>query len=292
MHIQFRQLEIIRAIAEQGSLTAAADKLGVTQPAISIQLRKLETQLGLALAERSGRHVTLTEAGVELLRHARRLAQGIDDMQDSLEQFRTLDRGHLRLAVVSTANYFIPDQIARFRQDHPGIEINLHVANRNSVFGELEANEADLAITGQPWDDADLVARPFKENPLVVIAPAGHPLANQTNIPVSELSQFPHVVRESGSGTRAAMERAFQSQDIDFSISCVLSSNEAVKQAVQANLGIAVISQQTTEIEQETGRLTILDVQGFPIMRQWYLVYRNFKRLPPAALAFRNQLLT
>ena len=292
MKIDLRQLEMLEAVARHRSLTLAAEELHVTQPAISIQLRKLEAELGIALTERAGRGIRLTEAGHEAVQHAQRIGQALEDMRENMRQYRGLVRGQLRIAVVSTANYFIPADIARFRKLHPAIEVNLKVANRDGILELIEANESDLAITGQPPDDSELVARTFKPNPLVVIAPPDHPLAGQFEVSPRELVAFPFVFREPGSGTRAAMERAFREHGLECRPSCVLSSNEAVKQAVQAGLGIAVISQQTTQLELETDRLIILPCKELSLTRQWFLVYRNFRRLPPSALEFRNQLLT
>lgn len=291
MRIDLRQLEMLEAIARCGSLTLAAEDLNVTQPAISIQMRKLETQVGIALFEREGRGVQLTEVGQEVLHHAQRISGVLDDLRENIQHFKGVRKGILRIAVVSTANYFIPDYIARFRKLHPGVKINLRVANRDNLLDMLASNESDLAITGQPPEDSDLVARPFKENPLVVIAPPDHPLANQARISPQDLAQFPFVIREPGSGTRAAMERAFREHGLKCQVSCVVSSNEAVKQAVQAQLGLAVISNQTIELETETKRLTILKCKELDLKRQWYVVYRNFRRLLPTALEFRKQLL-
>lgn len=292
MRIDLRQLEMIEAIARLGSLTKAADALAVTQPAISIQMRKLEDQVGLALFEREGRGVRLTEAGQDVAHHARRIGNVLDDLKEDLRQFKSIDKGLLRVAVVSTANYFIPRDIAAFREAHPGVEINLRVANRDTILHLLDQNATDLAITGQPPDDADVVARSFKENPLVIIAPPGHELAGRTDIGPADLARFPFVVREPGSGTRAVMERAFRQFGLSCDVACVLSSNEAVKQAVQAGLGLAVISRQTTDLEVETGRLSILHNKSLQLMRRWYVVYRSYRRLSPAALAFRDRLLS
>lgn len=292
MLIDLRQLEMLEAVAQHGSVTLAAKALHVTQPAISIQLRKLETELGLALTERAGRGIRLTEAGQEAVQHAHRIGQAIEDLRENMRQYRGLVRGQLRIAVVSTANYFIAADIARFRKQHPGIDINLRVANRDGILEMIEANESDLAVTGQPPDDSELVARRFKPNPLVVIAPPDHPLAGRTDLTPRDLVEHSFVFREPGSGTRGAMVRAFREHGLECRESCVLSSNEAVKQAVQAGLGLAVISQQTTQLELETNRLTVLPCEGLSLTRQWFLVYRNFRRLPPSALEFRNQLLT
>lgn len=291
MRIDLRQLEMIDAVARLGSLTQAAEALHVTQPAISSQIRKLEEQVGLPLIERDGRGIRLTEPGQSVAEHARRAAQLLEDLREDLRQFKSVDKGVLRVAVVSTANYFIPEYIARFRAAHPGVEINLRVANRDEILEILAANESDLAITGQPPDDADLVARPFKENPLVVIAPPGHPLAGRKGVGPRDLVKYPFVAREQGSGTRGVMERAFLEHGLEYSIACVLSSNEAVKQAVQAGLGLAVISRQTIELELETGRLTTLQSDRLSLERQWFLLYRSYRRLSPAALRFRDQLM-
>ncbi|SFE11961.1 LysR family transcriptional regulator [Roseivivax sediminis] len=290
MPLDYRQIQIFEAVARHGSVTRAAAELNVTQPAVSMQLRQFEARVGLALVERSGRRLTLTDAGEEVLRQARGLLRSMADLQDSLDALRGLDRGRLRLAVVSTANYFIPRFLAEFRRQHPGIEVVLHVANHTSVIESLAANEADLAIAGQPPETADLVALPFMDNPLVAIAQPGHPLSGHRSIAIERVTQEPFVAREPRSGTRAAFERVLAARGLEVRLTCVLASNEAVKQAVQAGLGLAVISAQTTETEQETGRLCVLDVDGFPILRQWYIVYRNYRRLPPSALAFRNLL--
>lgn len=291
MRIDFRQLEMLEAVAKFGSITQAADALHVTQPAISIQMRKLEAQVGLPLLERTGRHVQVTEAGLEVVRHSKRIGAVIEDLKENLQQFKGVSKGILRIAVVSTANYFIPDYIAQFRRAHPGVEINLRVANRDHILNLLETNESDLAITGQPPEDSDLVARPFMENPLVVIAAPDHPLVGRKDLTPAQLAKFDFVVREPGSGTRAVMERAFRKHRLECQVSCVMSSNEAVKQAVQAGLGLAVISRQTMELELETDRLAILNCDALSLMRRWYVVYRSFRRLPPAALEFRNNLL-
>ncbi|MDW8370285.1 MAG: LysR family transcriptional regulator [Geminicoccaceae bacterium] len=291
MPTDFRQIRVLEAVARHGSITRAAQELHLTQPAVSMSVRHLEESLGLPLVERVGRRIVLTPVGQELADHARRIVQASADLDAAVEQIRGLDRGVLRLAVVSTANYFLAPILAAFRRLHPGIGVALHVANRDSVLAALEAGESDLAVTGQPPEDAELVAQRFKDNPLVVIAPPGHPLLAQAPIPVARLVEEPLVVREQGSGTRAAMERLFAAHGLAYEASCVFASNEAVKQAVQAGLGLGVISAQTIELELATGRLTVLPVETFPILRVWYLLYRAHRRLPPAAQAFRRILL-
>ncbi|MGV6812940.1 MAG: LysR family transcriptional regulator [Brevirhabdus sp.] len=292
MSLDFRQLQVFEALARHGSITRAAEELRVTQPAVSIQLRKIEEQTGLALVERSGRKLQLTEAGEELRRHAERVSRDLADLDESLLLYRGVRRGRLRLAVVSTANYFLHTHLTAFKSHFPDIEVNLKVANRDKILKALESNRADLSITGQPPDDADVVARRFMDNPLVVIAPPDHPLASKNEVTLEQFSKEPLVVREPGSGTRAAMERVLGEHGLTYRASCTLSTNSAVKQAVRSGLGLAVISGQTAELEMETNRLVTLNVQGFPVVRQWYVVYRKFNRLPPTALAFRNILLS
>lgn len=291
MQLDYRQLMAFEAVVRHGSVSRAADSLCVTQPAVSMQLRHLEERIGFALIERYGRKMTLTDAGEEVLLHARQLVVTMSDLENSLAQLRGLESGQLRLAIVSTANYFIPPYLASFRMRHPSIAVTLHVANGTSVLESLAANEADIAVTGRPPDTADVVAQCLMDNPLVGIAPPDHPLLGVRKIPLRRLVEQPFVMREPGSGTRAALERVLNSYGLEARTACVLASNEAVKQAVQAGLGLAVISAQTTASEQETGRLAVLDIEGFPIMRQWYIVYRRKRRLPPAALAFRDLLL-
>lgn len=291
MSLDLRQLEVFEAVARHGSITRAAEELRVTQPAVSIQLKKIEERTGLALIERVGRKLHLTDAGEELRRHAERMARDLVDLEESLLLYRGVRRGRLRLAVVSTANYFLHDHLTAFKNHFPDIDVNLKVANRDAILHALETNQADLSITGQPPDDADVVARRFMDNPLVVIAPPDHPLAGQKRITLAQFAREPLVIREQGSGTRGAVERVLGERNLTFQASCVLSTNEAVKQAVRAGLGLAVISSQTAELERETNRLVTLDVQGFPVVRKWYVVYRKFSRLPPTALAFRNILL-
>lgn len=292
MHVTFRQLSIFEAVARHRSVSRAAAELHLTQPAVSMQLREIERQVGLPLLEQVGRRLFLTEAGEEVRRHAQRIAAQMDDLKSALEQLRGLERGQLRLAVVSTANYFVSRLLAEFNRRYPGIRVSLQVANREAVLAALAENRTDLAITGQPPDSVDVVAQHFMDNPLVVIAAPTHPLARVKNIPLAALEDEPLVVREPGSGTRAAMERHFAAHNVRFRIVSELSSNEAIKQAVQAGLGLGVVSAQTLELELETGRLAILPVETFPILRHWYVVHLRHKRLTPAAEALRRLLLS
>ena len=291
VHITLRHLRIFEAVARHSSISRAARDLHLTQPAVSMQVKQLEEQIGLPLVDQIGRRIVITEAGQELRRHALRIAAQMVELNGAMDQFRDLERGVIRLAVVSTANYFLPQMIAQFSAIHPAVRISLRVANRETVLAALADNHTDLAITGQPPDGTYVLAQHFMDNPLVVIAAAGHPLAGMRHITLRRLSEETLVVREPGSGTRAAMERAFAPHDLAYRAGCELGTNEAIKQAVQAGLGLAVVPEQTIELELATGRLVVLPVQDFPIIRHWYVVHRSDKRLSAATEAFRAMLL-
>ncbi|MBV9655029.1 MAG: LysR family transcriptional regulator [Acetobacteraceae bacterium] len=291
LYITLRQLSIFEAVARHGSISRAAAELNLTQPAVSMQVKQLEDQIGLKLIEQVGKKMCLTDAGQELRVHAARIALQMGELAAAMDQFHGLERGMLRLAVVSTANYFLPERIAAFTRRYPGVRISLAVVNRDSVLVALAENRTDLAITGQPPQAADVIAQKFMDNPLVVIAEPGHKLANVPRIPLSRLAQETIVLREPGSGTRATVERYLSEHRIAYRPGCELSSNEAIKQAVQAGLGIGIVPAQTIELELETNRLAVLAVEGFPVMRHWYVLQRSDKRLSSAAEAFRSLLL-
>ncbi len=292
IHITLRQLKIFEAVARHGSVSRAAKDLHLTQPAVSMQIKQLEEQIGLGLIDQVGKRLVLTEAGQELRGHAERVAAQLVDLNGAMDQFRDLERGILRLAVVSTANYFLPGIIAAFSARHPGVRISLKVANREAVLAALADNQTDLAVIGRPPGGVDLVAHAFLDNPLVVIAAPTHPLASRPSIPTQALDGQTLVVREPGSGTRQAMDRFLGEQGVDYRAGCELSTNEAIKQAVQAGLGLAIAPLQTLELELEAGRLVALPVEGFPLIRHWYVVHRRDKRLSAASQAFRDLLLS
>jgi DNA-binding transcriptional LysR family regulator len=291
MHVTLRQLSIFEAVARHQSVSRAAAELHLTQPAVSMQVKQLEEQIGVPLLEQVGRRLFLTDAGKELHGHARGVAERIDALNAAMEQFRGLERGLLRLAVVSTANYFVPSLIAEFNRRHPGVRVALQVANRDEVLATLADNGTDLAITGRPPDNADVTAQHFMDNPLVVIAAPGHALSGAAAVPLARLAEESWVVREPGSGTRAAVERHLAVHRLVPRTGCEIHTNEALKQAVRAGLGIGIVSAQTIELELQTGCLVVLPVEGFPIMRRWYVVQRASKRLSAAAQVFRSMLL-
>jgi LysR family transcriptional regulator, low CO2-responsive transcriptional regulator len=238
-------------------------------------------------AEQLGKRILLTEAGREVLHASKAITARLDD----LAQLRGVDSGRLNLAVTSTVNAVATDILVRCRGKHPGVAVHLDVSNRAEVLDLLAANRTDLAIMGQVPADLGLEAARFMDNPLVVIAPPDHPLARKKKVCIRDLSSESFMVREAGSGTRGAMERFFAAQGLEIRSSMEMSSNEAIKQAVQAGLGLGVLSLQTLEMELALRRLAVLAVEDFPIMRHWYIVHRADKRLSPAALAFKNFLL-
>ncbi len=292
MNITLRQLRIFEAVARYASISRAAAELHLTQPAVSMQVKQLEDQIGLPLIDQIGKRLCLTEAGLELCRHAGRITAQVVDLNAAMDQFRGLERGVLRLAVVSTAIYFLPKLIATFSRQHPGVRISLQVVNRDAVLTALADNQADLAITGQPPEHADITAHHFMDNPLVVIAAPDHPLALHRSIALQRLGEETLLLREPGSGTRERIERHFAARKLAYRPGCELSSNEALKQAVQAGLGIGIVPAQTLELELETRRLIVLPVEGFPIVRQWFILQRRDKRPSGAAEAFHALLLS
>jgi DNA-binding transcriptional LysR family regulator len=289
--LTLRQFRVFEAVARHLSFSRAAEELHLSQPAVSMQVRGIETILGMRLTEQLGKKIFLTEAGREVLHASRTITARLDDMQANLAQLRSIDTGRLSLAATSTVNVVATDILARFRGRHPGVTVHLDVSNRAAVLDQLIGNRIDLAIMGQVPDGLGLEAIRFMDNPLVVIAPPDHPLVGKMNIPVASLAAESFLVREAGSGTRGAMERFFAARELEIQSSMEMSSNEAIKQAVQAVLCLGILSLQTLEMELALKRLAVLNVDGFPIMRHWYIVHRADKRLSPAALAFKDFVL-
>ncbi|MEW5902774.1 MAG: LysR family transcriptional regulator [Pseudomonadota bacterium] len=289
--ITLRQLQVFECVARHLSHSRAAQELYLSQPAVSMQIKQAEQIVGLPLFEQSGKRIFLTEAGRELLHYARAILQLMQEMESSFDAMKGLERGRLNIAVVSTANYFMPQLLARFIQIHPGIQVALSVANRDAVLRQLSENLADLAIMGQPPAGTEMTASAFLENPLVVIAAPNHALASARKIQPHQLVRETFLLRESGSGTRSVAERYFTTHKLPLPSHMEMDTNEAIKQSVQAGMGIGIISRHGIELELETGRLLVLDVDGFPIVRHWYLVQRKDKRPSMAAQEFERFLL-
>jgi DNA-binding transcriptional LysR family regulator len=284
-------MRVFTTVARHLNYTRAANELHLSQPAVSMQVKQLEDSVGLPLFEHAGKKIQLTEAGKEMYQYVRTIFQTFEEMVEVIDAMKGLDTGHLNIAVASTVNYFAPRLMAEFSRRYPGIDLRLDVTNRERLMGLLKNNEIDIVLMGLPPEDIELEFEPFMENPLVVIAPPDHPLQNETNIPAKRLGEEIFIMREEGSGTRLAMERYFSEQSIPLSTGMQMTRNEAIKQAVRAGMGLGVVSSHTIELEVETGRLVILDVEGFPIKRHWYMVYRKGKRLSPPAKAFHDFVL-
>ncbi|MBK1722035.1 LysR family transcriptional regulator [Thiocystis violacea] len=291
MHISLRQLRVFEAVAHNHSYTRAAEELHLSQPAVSMQVRQLEDEIGLPLFERLGKRIVTTEAGRELYHYSRAINRALREMEEVLESLKGINRGSLQVAVASTVNYFAPRLLAVFQKRYPGINLRLDVTNREMLVQMLDSNSVDLVLMGLPPKNVEVESEAFMDNPLVVVAPPDHPLAHQHCIPVERLAEETFVMREAGSGTRKAMERFFSERGLLIRHGMQMTRNEAVKQAVRSGLGLSVVSLHTIELELETRRLVTLDVEGFPDRRQWYLVYRRGKRLSPAASAFRDFVL-
>ena len=289
--LTLRQFKVFEAVARHLSFSRAAAELHLSQPAVSMQVKGLESIVGQPLTEQLGKKIFLTEAGREVLHTSQNIAAQLNDLQTNLKQLRGMDSGRLNLAVTSTVNSVATGILARFRGRHPKLSIHLDVSNRESVLSQLAANSIDLAIMGQVPEGLGLEATRFMDNPLVVIAPPDHPLTRKKRISVNELATESFLVREAGSGTRGAMERFFAAKGLEIRTSMEMSSNEAIKQAVQAGLGLGILSQQTLEMELALKHLAVLAVEDFPIMRHWYLVHRADKRLSPVAQAFKQFVL-
>jgi DNA-binding transcriptional LysR family regulator len=289
--ISLRQLQVFESVARHLSHSRAAQELYLSQPAVSMQIKQVEQVVGLPLFEQTGKKLHLTAAGAELLRYSRAMLQLMSEMESAFDEMKGLERGHLNIAVVSTANYFMPQLLAGFIQSHPKIQVGLSVANRDSVIRQLSDNVADLAIMGQPPQGVEMRAEAFLENPLVVIASPAHPLAKAKKIQPKRLANETFLLRELGSGTRGVVERFFASHRLPLPTHMEMDTNEAIKQSVQAGMGVGIISRHGIELELETGRLCVLDVVGFPIVRHWYFVQRKDKRPSVAAQEFERYLL-
>jgi DNA-binding transcriptional LysR family regulator len=291
LHLTLRQLKVFESVARHLNYTRAAEELFLTQPAVSMQVKQLEEHLGVALFEQLGKRIHLTEAGQEVLAYARTVTQQLDELESVLNRIKGLSGGKLRISVATTANYFIPTLLGTFSRRYPEVTVSLDVTNREALLQQLSENTVDLVIMGQPPSGLDVEAEAFMENPLIIVAPPEHPLAHQKKIPLKRLQEEVFLVREPGSGTRSAMERFFAEREIHLKTGMEVGSNEAIKQSVQAGLGLGLLSRATIEQELELKRLVVLDVAEFPIMRHWYLVHRRGKRLSAVAEVFKDFML-
>jgi len=286
-HVTLRQLQVFEVIFRLGSFTRAAEELFLTQPTVSMQIKKLSEAIGLPLFEHVGRRVEPTEVGVELYDVCHNMFTSLQNFEMKVADMKGLKRGRLRLAVITTAKYMAPEMLGDFSKLYPGVELALKVTNRDSIIDRMHNNVDDLYIMGQvPEGELEVKSYSFAANPLVVLAPREHPLVNKKNISLEEIANEPFIVRESGSGMRDATFKAFDAKGLHPKVRMELGSNEAIKHSIVGGLGLSVMSLHTVLLEGIDGPVAILDVEGFPIMRHWYMVYPKGKELSLVASTF------
>jgi len=292
LNITLKQLKIFEAVAETQSYTRAAEKLNMTQPAVSMQMKHLEEIVGLHLFERHGKKIVITSVGSSMRTHERKILKRYERLQKYLNDLQNKDE-QITISAATTANHFVTHMMADFSRLHDNINIALDITNRETLVSQLQNYEPDFVIMGEPPKKFDLDYQQIMENPLVVIASATHPIARdkQGIISMKDIIEMPFVVREEGSGTKAAIRRHFKQFDLDFISSYEMSSNESIKHAVVAGLGLGIVALHTIKLELEADKLVILNVENFPLERYWNLVSRKGKRLSPLALEFRDFIL-
>jgi DNA-binding transcriptional LysR family regulator len=290
MNITFRQLRLFLALADTGSVSRAARECYVTQPTASMQLKEVSDSVGVPLYEVVSRRVSLTDAGRDLARTARAIADEWAAFEQGIEATKGLRRGRLRVAVVSTAKYFVPRLLGTFCARFPDIDISLEVLNRDGVVQRLRDNQDDLYIMSMPPRDIDLEDRVFMPNPLVAIAANTHPLAARRKLQLDDLSDLRFILREPGSGTRMAIDAHFKHLRFKPKVRLELGSNEAIKDAVAGNLGVSIVSIHALHGLRAEHGVSVLNVAGFPIESNWHIVRRKGKQLSPIAGVFQEHL--
>jgi DNA-binding transcriptional LysR family regulator len=286
-----KQIQTFLEVARQRSVSKAAERLFVTQPAVSMQIRQLEDAFGVPLIEPVGRNIGLTHAGEAFQTHAIAAMGQLKDLEALMAEHVGLQKGRIDLAVVSTAKYFVPMLLVRFSKLFQGIDIQLKIDNRENILGMLARNEADLVVMGRAPANLDCVATPFATNPLAIVAPPDHVLVRRKQLPFSALGEHRFVVREEGSGTRAAMQRLFAEHNTPLNVVMEMPSNETIKQAVMAGMGLSFLSLRTVRHELASGHIALVDIAGLPSMGHWYVTHMSHKKLSPAARAFKEFLI-
>ncbi len=287
----FRQVKVFEAVARHLSYSRAAEELRMSQPGVSAHVKQLEMNAGMPLFEQFGKKVFLTTAGQELLRHSRAIIQQVREADEALAALKGIRGGRLDVSVISAGDYFFPGLLAEFCRRHEGVTIRLDVHNREEIIRHLEENMTDLTVLLRPPENPDMVAEPFAPQPHVIVAPCEHPLVRKRQIPLQSLAGEPFIVRERGSDTRLVMDELLAESGIRLNVTMEITSTETIKQAVIAGMGLSFLSAHTIGMELECGRLAVLDVAGFPVMREWHVVHHRNKRLPPVATAFKSFLL-
>lgn len=289
----FRQFQVFEAIYRLGSFTRAAEELFLTQPTVSMQIKKLSEAVGMPLFEHVGRSVEPTEAGKELYAACRSMFETLSNLEMKISDMKGLKRGRLHMGVVTTAKYLAPELLGEFSKIYPGIDLSLKVSNRESIIRRIRANEDDLYIMGQaPEGEFEVESFTFAPNPLVVMAPRNHPLVGKKNIQLEDIAKEPLIIREPGSGVRDAMFKAFEKIGVKPNIRMELGNNEAIKHAIAGDLGLSVLSLHTLSLEGTEGPVAVLDVEGFPILRNWYIVYPRGKELSLVAQTFLDFVIS
>jgi len=294
MNITLRQLQIFESVAQTQSYTRAAESLFMTQPAVSMQMRQLEETVGLDLFERQGKKIVITRAGEKLRKHANIITDRVEVMQSSIAKLKKVQHEQIKISAATTANHFVTHMMAEFSRQHQDIKITLDITNRETLVKQLQNYDPDFVIMGEPPTKLDLDSRLIMENPLIVIASPEHPVVKKyksKNVPMDRVLKESFVVREEGSGTKAAIRRHFKKNGLDFVSSYEMSSNESIKHAVVAGLGLGIVALHTIKLELEAGKLIILNVENFPLERHWHLVSRKGRRLSHAAIEFQTFIL-
>ena len=286
-----KQIHTFLEVARQRSVSKAAERLFVTQPAVSMQIRQLEDAFGVPLIEPVGRNIGLTHAGEAFQTYAIAAMGQLKDLEALMAEHVGLQKGRIDLAVVSTAKYFVPMLLVRFGKLFQGIDIQLKIDNRENILGLLARNEADLVVMGRAPANLDCEATSFATNPLAIVAPPDHVLVRRKQLPFSALGEHRFVVREEGSGTRAAMERLFDEHKTPLNVVMEMPSNETIKQAVMAGMGLSFLSLRTVRHELASGHIALVDIEGLPSMGHWYVTHMRHKKLSPAARAFKEFLI-
>jgi DNA-binding transcriptional LysR family regulator len=285
------QLKVFEAVARHNSFTRAAEELFLTQPTVSMQVKQLTKAVGMPLFDQVGKRLYLTQAGEELVKTCREVFEKLDQFEMTVADLKGLKQGRLRLAVITTAKYFVPRILGPFCKRYPGIDISLQVTNHEQILNRLSENLDDLYVMSQLPESIEVTYQPVLENPLVVLAPANHPLAEEKNISLERIAAEPFIMREPGSGTRKSVQSLFDEHKLPLKVQLDLGSNEAIKQAIAGGLGISILSLHTLALESPGRQLTILDVEHFPLERYWYAVYPSGKQLSIVARAFLDYLL-
>jgi DNA-binding transcriptional LysR family regulator len=291
-HATLRQLKVFESVARNLSFSRAAEELHLTQPAVSTQIGKLQEHAGNPLFEQFGKKIYLTPAGAELLQISRAIIQQFEQAEAAMTQFRGVRGGRLNVGVISAGDYFFPQLLVEFVGRHSGVTLNFTVHNREGLLAHIADNLTDLAIMVRPPQDQDTVHEPFAPHPYVIVAPPGHPLAGRQGIERAEVMRYPFIVRERGSDTWKSMRDGFGDDLSNMKVAMEICSTETIKQAVMAGFGLSFLSAHTLSRELRAGSLSVLDVQGFPLLLNWYVVHRRNKRLPPVAQAFKDFLLS